>query len=98
MMIQSKATKATWKAELSAFHFAGLDSTSAGSKHGIPQQLVFATPSKNRKSTGQAPLTPCIFIDDNTQPTILYKFNDSRLLATASADTQPEHGNGSTMR
>ena len=46
---------------------------------------------------GRAPLIPC-FIDCNTHPTIPYKFKNSRILGTASADTQPDRGNGSTGR
>ena len=45
---------------------------------------------------GRAPLIPC-FIDGNTHPTIPYKFKNSRLLGSASADTQPDRGNGSRL-
>ena len=39
---------------------------------------------------------PC-FIDCNTHPTIPYKFKNSRILGTASADTQPDRWNGSRL-
>ena len=45
---------------------------------------------------GRAPLIPC-FIDGNTHPTIPYKFKNSRILGTSSADTQPDRGNGSRL-
>ena len=45
---------------------------------------------------GRAPLIPC-FIDGNTHPTIPYKFKNSRILGSASADTQPDRGNGSRL-
>ena len=45
---------------------------------------------------GRAPLIPC-FIDGNTHPTIPCKFKNSRILGTASADTQPDGGNGSRL-
>jgi hypothetical protein len=45
---------------------------------------------------GRAPIIPC-FIDGNTHPTILYKFKNSRILGTVSADTQPDRGNGSRL-
>ena len=44
----------------------------------------------------RAPLIPC-FIDCNTHPTIPYKFKNSRILGTASADTQPDRWNGSRL-
>ena len=44
----------------------------------------------------RAPLIPC-FIDGNTHPTIPYKFMNSRNLGSASADTQPDRGNGSRL-
>ena len=44
----------------------------------------------------RAPLIPC-FIDGNTHPTIPYKFKNSRNLGSASADTQPDRGNGSRL-
>jgi hypothetical protein len=37
------------------------------------------------------------FIDGDTHPTIPFKFKDSRLLGTASADTQKDRGNGSRI-
>ena len=45
---------------------------------------------------GRAPLIPC-FIDGNTHQLIPYKFKNSRILGTASADTQPDRGNGSRL-
>ena len=44
---------------------------------------------------GRAPLIPC-FIDCNTHPTIS-KFKNSQLLGSASAETQPDRGNGSRL-
>ena len=41
-------------------------------------------------------LIPC-FIDGNTHPTIPYKFKNSRLLGSASADAQPDRGNCSRL-
>jgi hypothetical protein len=38
---------------------------------------------------GRPPLIPC-FIDGNAHPTIPFKFKDSRLLGTVSADTQKD--------
>ncbi len=45
---------------------------------------------------GRAPIIPC-FIDRTTHPTIPYKFKNSQILRTASADTQPDRGNGSRL-
>ncbi len=45
---------------------------------------------------GGAPVIPC-FIVSNTHPTIPYRFKNSRILGSASADTQPDRGNGSRL-
>ncbi len=55
---------------------------------------VYICPAAN--VLGRAPLIPC-FIDGSSHPTIPYKFKNSRLLGSASADTQQDRGNGSRI-
>jgi hypothetical protein len=65
-----------------------------GEELGIPLPCLYICPAAN--VLGRAPLIPC-FIDSNTHLTIPYKFKNSRLLGSASADTQLDRGNSSRL-
>ena len=65
-----------------------------GEDLGIPLPCLYICPASN--VLGRAPLIPC-FIDGNTHLTIPYKFKNSRLLGSASADTQQDRWNGSRL-
>ncbi len=78
----------------STFEPINLTPNSIMQKAGVP--MLYYTASNQRlpclyicpvaNVLGLAPLIPC-FIDCNTHPTIPYKFKNSRILGTASADT-----------
>ena len=64
---------------------------------GVP--MLYDTASNLRLPSlcsGASPLIPC-FNDGNTPPFNPYKLKNSRLLGSASADTQPDRGNGSRL-
>jgi hypothetical protein len=90
----------------STFEPINLTPNSVMQKAGVPMLYDTVTASNPRLSSlyigpvanvlGRAPLIPC-FIDGNTHLTIPYKFKNSRILGSASADTQPDRGNGSRL-
>ena len=90
----------------STFEPINLTPNSVMQKAGVP--MLYDTASNPRLPSlnicpaanvlGRAPLIPCfIDSDGNTHPTIPYKFKNSRNLGSASADTQPDRGNGSRL-
>jgi hypothetical protein len=88
----------------STFEPINLTPNSVMQKAGVP--MLYDTASNPRLPSlyicpvanvlGRAPLIPC-FINGNTHPTIPYKFKNSRILGSASADTQLDSGNGSRL-